>query len=222
MRIKKISSDKIIVQLTDSDLEYFDLDIDRCRPQAADLHKLLFEVMELVKTETGFDPYNGGQVVVEAAMSQNGMSLTISKLRPENKKLSREEFAKVKRISTKSALTADDVRSIADGMRESRPKKSTSKKSVHIFNTYADFEAAVCVIAADGLKDAQLYRRGGRYALVYAAMPEHRVENLLSEYCVHTLHNDVAAYSIGESWVPVSEGEALVTMAENIRKMNYL
>ena len=50
--------------------------------------------MELVKSETGFDPYNGGQVVVEAAMSQNGMSLTISKIRTGNSSITRGQFNK--------------------------------------------------------------------------------------------------------------------------------
>ena len=101
MRIKKISSDKIVVQLTDTDLEYFDLDIGERPPQAADLHNFLFEVMELVQTETGFDPYHGGQVIVEASTSSEGMSLVISKIHNDKSRVSREDFSKRKKIRVK-------------------------------------------------------------------------------------------------------------------------
>ena len=220
LRIKKISSDKIIVQLTDSDLEYFDLDIDRSQPQAADLHKLLFEVMELVKTETGFDPYNGGQVIVEASMSQNGMSLIISKIRSRKQKMTREEFSKVKSVSVKSGLTAEDIRKIADNLKPC--KKTISKKSILIFDSYEDLETAMCVVPCEEFNSAKLYRRGGRYAVVYKKAPECKSENILSEYSVHTLRNDIVANSINESWDLVTHGCGLMDMADNIRKMNYL
>ena len=127
MRIKKISNDKIVVQLTDSDLEYFDVDIDNATPQSTDLHKFLFEVMELVKRVTGFAPYNGGQVVVEAAMSQNGMSLTISKIRTGNSSITREQFNKAKKVTVKSkeCVSHTDIAQLAEcsGIRKRNLKK---------------------------------------------------------------------------------------------------
>ena len=224
MRIRKISSDKIVVQLTDSDLEYFDLNIYESRPQAEDLHKLLFEVMELVKTETGFDPYNGGQVVVEASMSQSGMSLIISKVCSGKKRMTRDEFSKVKNITVKSDVSADDIANIAKcvGLKTKRLKHHTSKITTFIFNDFQDFENAVCALGETNFSNTSLYRTGKRYALIFKDTLKDEEHNVLSEYSVHIKYGDVAAFSIRESWCLTAENDELSIMAYNIRKMNYL
>ena len=224
MRIKKISSDKIIVQLTDSDLEYYDLDIDQSRPQAEDLHKLLFEVMELVKTETGFDPYNGGQVIVEASMSQNGMSLIISKIRSDKKRMTRDEFSKVKNITVKSDISAEDVTEIAKrvGLKTREKKRNTVSKTTFIFNSFQDFENAICAVGETDFSNVSLYRAGERYALIFNGNLKDVEHNILSEYSIHIKYGDIAALSIRESWDLTAENEELLEMADNLRKMNYL
>ena len=224
MRIKKISSDKIIVQLTDSDLEYYDLNIYESRPQAEDLHKLLFEVMELVKTETGFDPYNGGQVVVEASMSQSCMSLIISKIRSDKKRMTRDEFSKVKNITVKSDVSAEDIANIAKhiGLKTKRQKHHTSPITTFIFADFQDLENAVCAVDVTDFSDVSLYRAGKRYALIFKDKLKNVEQNILSEYSVHIKYGDVAAFSIRESWSLTAEYDELSRMADNIRKMNYL
>ena len=224
MRIKKISCDKIVVQLTDSDLEYFDLDFCERPPQAADLHKMLFEVMELVKTETGFDPYNGGQVVVEAAMSSDGLSLTISRMGTGKKGMTREEFSKVKRVGVKLSgtseqLTKKDIKSILDNVNI---KKSHGESMIFIFNSFSDFEKAVSSLPDADFTDVLLYKDNNRYALIYNEKPDIIKYNILSEFAVHKAKNDVASYSIKEHWSLVLEDDKLSEMAENIRKMNLL
>ena len=222
LRIKKVSSDKIIVQLTDSDLEYFDLDIEKNRPQGEDLHKLLFKVMELVKTETGFDPYSGGQVVVEASMSQNGMSLIISKVRTEKSGITREEFSRVKRISVKSSVTAGDIADIAKSVGLKIKKPCASSKTAFIFDNFQDFEKAVCALDELEFSNVYLYRRSDRYALIYNKSAKTKEQNILSEYSVHIKQGDVAADSIMESWSFAAKDESLAEMVNNIRKINYL
>ena len=225
MRIKKISNDKIVVQLTDSDLEYFDVDIDNTTPQSADLHKFLFEVMELVKSETGFDPYNGGQVVVEAAMSQSGMSLIISKIRTGSAAITREDFNKAKRVTVRSKehISSADIAQLVEctGIRKKKSRKNASCSTVFVFDSFSDFEKAVCVSDFD-FDDALLYRDKSRYALIYPHEVQMCKYNVLSEYALKTKKNDVVADSICESWTAIASGEKLLKMAENLRKMNYL
>lgn len=224
MRIKKISSDKIVVQLTDTDLEYFDLDITENAPQAADLHKFLFEVMELVQTETGFDPYHGGQVVVEATTSPSGMSLIISKIHSDKKRVSRDEFSKVKNIKVKNTagkLTQNDIAELAYncGTPRTKRKKRVSENSVFVFESFSDFEAMVNVLDTFNFSFAALYRNGGRYALISRAFTVQE-QNIISEYAVKYIRNDVVAFDIKEGWVLVAKDNKLAEMAENLREVN--
>lgn len=227
MRIKKISNDKIVVQLTDTDLAYFDLDVGECVPKAADLHKFLFEVMELVQTETGFDPYHGGQVVVEATASANGMSLIISKIKSGKQQISREDFSRIKNIRVKSSKGDESIedKEISDlvgklGIARKKNHKKDSKNTVFVFDNFSDFETAVCMIGNADFSQASLYREGARYALVYSAKPDACECNIMSEYAAKKITNDVAAYSIIEGWTLVTRYESLNVMAENLRQMN--
>ena len=223
MRIKKISSDKIVVQLTDTDLEYFDLDIGERPPQAADLHNFLFEVMELVQTETGFDPYHGGQVIVEASASSEGMSLVISKIHNDKSRVSREDFSKIKKIRVKNAekvTQAEVSKLITDaGVPYTKRRKRVSENTVFIFESFSDFEDAVNVVDTFNFAMAELYRDGARYALISRAFTVQE-RNIISEYAMNCVKNDVVAYDIREGWVQVSKSNELCEMTENLRKMN--
>ena len=224
MRIKKISSDKIVVQLTDTDLEYFDLDFDEHAPQAADLHKFLFEVMELVQTETGFDPYHGGQVVVEATTSPNGMSLIISKIHTDKKPITRETFSRIKNIKVKATsekVGQKDMSALVNGMGMAQPKRKRriSKNTVFVFENFSDFESAVCVMTGTDFSDASLYREKERYALISSNFNEKEC-NIMSEYAIQTAKNDVVAYDIKEGWSPVVTDYELRDMVESLREMN--
>lgn len=219
MRIKKISNDKIIVQLTDMDLEYFDLDFDERTPQSADLHKFLFEVMELVKTETGFDPYHGGQVVVEASASQNGMSLIISKIHTNKKQITRDEFARVKGIKVKSAAQKVSHEDIASLVSHPKRKKRVSDSFIFIFECFADFEAVVKVLDTFNFSLASLYREGERYALISTAFTSQE-KNIISEYAMKSVRNDVVASDIREGWSEVAKSDILREMTDNLKEMN--
>lgn len=222
LRIKKISSDKIVVQLTDTDLEYFDLDIGEQPPQAADLHNFLFEVMELVQTETGFDPYNGGQVVVEASTSSDGMSLVISKIHSNKKTISRENFSKIKNVRVKNSEKPTHAE-VSTLLRETgmpnRKKKRVSDNTVFIFESFADFESAVNVIDTFDFAMAELYRDGARYALISRAFTVQE-RNIVSEYAIKSVKNDVVAFDIREGWTPVAKLDELREMAENLKETN--
>ena len=80
MNIRKMPRGGIGVFLSDDDLEQYGIDTETERPQSMELHRMLFDVMENVRKQTDFDPYNGGQVVVEAMVVPGGMDLHINKI----------------------------------------------------------------------------------------------------------------------------------------------
>ncbi len=198
MRIKKISCDKVVVQLTNSDLEHFDLDMEN-RPQS-DIHKFLFKVMELVKDETGFDPYHGGQVMVEASPSESGMVLVISKIPLGKKKMSEDEFSKIKSIKVKET-----------------PKTRPYKKTVFIFEFYQDLENAMVMIPDSVLSLMTLRRGDGRYALVTESNVETNLRHLICEHTSKWGRYSPKLCYVTENWDEIMSGDELVTMAMNVR-----
>lgn len=230
MRIKKISRDEVMVYLTMQDLEYFDFNPVGKIPQQADLHRLLFEVMELVQTETGFDPYHGGQVVVEASASAAGMNLSISKVNTgRSRRITREEFkkAKVVRIRQKSDFDTDDfsndeIRELIDRLEIGaaiKEKMKSKKDEIFIFDKFTSLEGALSLLPDDVTEKCALYRNGNRYALLTALTKGSRYSNILSEFAQSSCTYEIVERDIREGWSPVAEKEALVDMAGAIRDM---
>ena len=91
MRIEKLNKDKIKVTLTTAELINLDIDVKRLSPDSKELHTFLFHIMETIREETGFNPYNG-QVVVEATPSQDGISILVKRLNKGIKKITEEQF----------------------------------------------------------------------------------------------------------------------------------
>ena len=89
MRIEKLNKDKIKVTLTTAELINLDIDVKRLSPDSKELHTFLFHIMETIREETGFNPYNG-QVVVEATPSQDGRSKKVVSVKPKKKELGTE------------------------------------------------------------------------------------------------------------------------------------
>lgn len=222
MRIQKISTDKVVVQLTDTDLEHFDLDFEKSIPQAADLHKLLFEVMEIVKNETGFDAYRGGQVVVEATPFENGLSLLITKIRTEKKSMSYEDFSKIKRVRVKEkrAVSHDELRDMAKKLGIIKDSKNSKNELVsYIFDNFENLESAVCAVPDLDFSDMVLCRNDKKYALIGKRNAEIKEFNVLSEYTARISGKDIVANRIKEGWQLIAENDELVRMTNEIRKM---
>lgn len=80
MRIERVEGNrKIRVMLSQSDLLEMNINIRALTPDSPELHSFLFRIMEYVKRETGFNA-KSGQVVVEAAPSEGGVVLTVTKI----------------------------------------------------------------------------------------------------------------------------------------------
>lgn len=199
LRIRKISCHKVIVQLTNNDLDQLDLDLIN-KPQE-NIHKFLFDVMKEVEIQTGFDPYHGGQVIVEATPSDTGMDLVISKIPTRNRKMTREEFRKIKSIKVK----------------EPQKIKKAEHRMVFVFNTYEDFENAVVRMDNDSLLCMTLYRNESKYALISGGEINQNTKNIICEYSSRWGKYSPLHCHIVESWQEVHSGESLIEMAENIK-----
>lgn len=199
LRIQKISCHKVIVHLTNNDLDKLDIDLEK-KPKE-NIHKFLFEVMERVQIQTGFDPYHGGQVIVEASSNEHGMELVISKIPDKTRKLSREEFSRVKSIK----------------VRQTRKIKRDENKTVIIFNTYLDFENAVSRIPDEFFNNTQLYRRNGKYALVTSNKIAESVKQILCEYSLRIGRYTPKHCQILESWEIIASDSGLSDMCRNIK-----
>ncbi len=221
-----VSSREVLVYLTKQDLEFFDVEFDEASPipQSGDLHRFLFELMEIVQTETGFDPYKNGQVVVEAVQSNEGMQLNISKIGMSKKrKMTRSEFKKgvrVKKADDPEIAANDELLSLLRSL-DKRLAECSSEKSVETF-VFSDFNAlddALCHAYGAALGDSVLYRNGERYAIVAKMRRGGRLYNVLSEFAQIYHGGDVLAADIGEGWKKIASGSGLKDMAKALKSM---
>ncbi len=233
LKIKKISNEEVIVFLNTRDLELFDLSPDSFEPRSAELHRFLFMLMETVREETGFDPYDG-QVVVEAATSKNGVHLSISRIKRTNRKISKENFNRAAGVRIKSSNTGNSrgmdpaggrqYRSLLDEKphgkmaRRSRDKRRDSC-FIFIFSAYSDMESALCTLENTYIEKGELYRSGKRYAMLLPISSLDGCYHLL-EFSESCSRNSIAADGIREGWKKVTEGGGLVELANAVRDMN--
>lgn len=79
MKIEKLEMNRVRVTLYAPDLIDMDINIKSLIPGSAKLHGFLYEIMERVRVETGFNPYRG-QVVVEASPEADRIVLTVTRV----------------------------------------------------------------------------------------------------------------------------------------------
>ncbi len=241
MKIKKISNEEVIVFLNTSDLELFDLSPESFEPRSAELHRFLFMLMETVREETGFDPYEG-QVVVEAATSENGVHLSISKINHASRKISKENFNKATSVKIKGSsqigrrerksASGHDADMAADRLYRSlfneqphgrMPRKGSDRKRegcfIFFFSTYIDMESALCTLKNSYISKGELYRNNKRYAMILPLLSLDGCYHLL-EFSESCSKSRIAADDIREGWKKVAEGGELLRLAEAVKEMH--
>lgn len=70
---------KIRVRLTGDDLINMNINVAMLTPDSPELHRFLLCIMDRIKRETGFEA-DGGRLMVEAAPSDGGVTLTVTRL----------------------------------------------------------------------------------------------------------------------------------------------
>ena len=131
MQIEKEDSNKIRIILKPIDLAEMNVSIENLKPDSPQLHNFLYEIMERVREETGFNPY-AGQIVVEALPIGEGMILTVTRI-SQQKKTAVPPKAKIRRVK---AVIND---------------KSKKKSTAFVFDSFDDFCSAFTVLNKETL-----------------------------------------------------------------------
>lgn len=199
MRIEKLNKDKIKVTLTTAELINLDIDVKRLSPDSKELHTFLFHIMETIREETGFNPYNG-QVVVEATPSRDGISIMIKRLNRDSKKITKEQFEKVTSVKIK--------------------KKKQSTELVFYFETFNDMCGAICGMDRDSLANASLFKLNKTYCILI----KNDNENTKGIYIIKEFAERMSIYPLQNEYIKehallVAKGQKLVEMAENVKRL---
>jgi len=195
MKIEKVDNHKITVTLTFEDLEDFDMSLENLTPESSELHTFLFRIMEQVKLETGFNPYNG-QIIVEAKPSNDGVTLVVTKLDGENDKKAKQ---KIKNI---------------------RAKKAPPRTAVYKFQSFDSLCGALARVEQTIISCSSLHKMQGIYYLtVYTDLPYARYNSIISEFCDDFDAPDMFEEILREHGELIAEHENLITMADEIKKL---
>lgn len=194
MKIEKMDINKVRVVLTEEDLDSFDITLEHLTPESAELHTFLFKIMEQVKLETGFNPYNG-QIIVEAKPSNNGITLMVTKIEQKPAPISRQ---KIKNI---------------------RAKKKTLKARIYRFDKFEALCSAMAQLPTDVLVQSVLYRMDSSYYLAVSVKEFTLYHTILSEFCDEYQHPDMYEAFLKEHSEVIAEHNALVAMAEKSKNL---
>ena len=191
MKIEKLENDKIKVSLTTEDLLSHDISNESVTPDSPKLHKFLFEIMESVMEETGFNPYSG-QVVVEAVQDKTGITLFISKLK---------NAVDIKKTKVKSVKINKDIH-----------------KNRYIFNSFENLCEAFKSINPSELKGSSLYKYENKWYITVLSKNT-ALNCVFLEYC-DKLSENVSDLFLKEHAELIARGENLISMVNGIKTLD--
>lgn len=198
MRIERLSDTRIRVTLTTADLVGLDINIEQLRPDSKELHSFLFNIMETIKEETDFNPYNG-QVVVEAMPSSEGISIVVSKIYENRQGITPGRLKKIKSVT---------------------PHIKKAAAEVFYFECMDDLCGALAVLDEDALLNSSLYRLDGRYYYVIKNVNRlYKSLGILFEYASCKSGHLLRESFIKEHGQLIAEKESLLNMANGIKTL---
>lgn len=199
MKIEKLTDNKIKVTLTTTDLIKLNIDVEQLSPDSKELHSFLFNIMDTIREETGFNPYSG-QIVVEAMPSRDGMSITVSRIQMKSKKISRDEFNSATSVKAKI--------------------KKSSLMDIFYFDSFNDLCTALGEVSMNDLADAILYQINNTYYFAVNSDMEHiACRSVMSEFSEGHSVNTAPITYIKEHGKLIAKGLELVHMTENIKHL---
>lgn len=199
MKIEKLNNNKIKVTLTTMDLINLDIDVEQLAPDSKELHTFLFHIMETIREETGFNPYNG-QVVVEATPSREGISILVSKLCSDTKKITKERFSNAKGVKARV--------------------KNLSDAKVFYFKDFEDMCMALVEIPVSSLSGGFLYKLNNTYCFVIKNdIHSSRCSAVMAEFAAKSSEYPLQVAYIREHGRLVAKGNELVLMTREIRNL---
>ncbi|MDD6483734.1 MAG: adaptor protein MecA [Clostridiales bacterium] len=202
MRIERLAQNKIVVMLTSDDLVGLDINVHTLNDDKNVLNRFLIHVMEVIREETGFNPYSG-QIVVEAKSIREGLVITVSKL--------------------------GDAPLIKKGPRHitARVKKSPDRTETFYFDSFDDVCDALMRLDGEIYESCELYKIDDIYVMLLCCNrfnKENKGEYfgsicVLSEYSSRTSVFDNQHCHVREHGRLIAKGEKLKSMAEGLRKI---
>ena len=195
MRIEKLEMNKIKVTVFPVDLMDMNVSISNLKPDSPQLHNFLFEIMEKVKEETGFNPY-AGQIMVEASPVGDCIELVVTKINNNQKEEPKKVTRKVKAVL----------------------KNKEIKKEVYFFNTFDDLCEALKELENESLLNAECYEIEKKYALSIK-IKSATEENILREFCCSMDNKKLSSVFLSEHAKKIASGESLAKMAEGIKSL---
>lgn len=200
MRIEKLNSNKIKVTLTTMDLINLDIDVEQLAPNSKELHTFLFHIMETIREETGFNPYNG-QVIVEATPSKEGIIILVSKIACDKKKISRENFNRARGVTAKV--------------------KQLSGSRIFYFKNFDDMCMALAEAPVNSLSSGFLYKLNSTYCFIIKNdMCNNVCSAVMTEFAAKISESPLQSTYIKEHGKLVAKGNELVLMAKEMH--NFL
>ena len=200
MRIEKLADNKIKVTLTTADLTRLNIDINNLTPSSRELHTFLFHIMETVREETGFNPYNG-QIVVEATPMREGIIVLISKLKRVKANFTRDQLKRARVV-------------------RARVKDTDVEADAYGFASFDDLCRAFALIEDDAFVHSMLYKIDGVYCcLMNRKSGSRSSRHILSEFASEVA-SPMKAEHIKEHGELIESGSKLARMAAGIKKLN--
>lgn len=198
MRIERLKGNRVRVTVTAADLMGLNINIEQLRPNSKELHAFLFNIMETIKEETDFNPYNG-QVVVEAMPSSDGISIIVSKI---------HEGAVKTPIKAKGR-----IKSVTPHIKKSPP-------GIFFFEEMDDLCGALVRLEESVLLKSKLYKSDkGYFFILPNAARFSNACGVLAEFSQRQIRRTLQEKFICEHYTPIANAESLVTMAEGIKKL---
>lgn len=178
MKVEKISPNKFRLTFSDEDLKDFGVDFENIRYNSEDAQELFWNLIERADIEEEFFK-DDAQIVVEAVATKNaGLTMTITRVSDNSKKLPK---IRQKKEKTKKHY---DISPIIFSFREFEDLVQACKYIENIF-----------------VGISRLYKMDGEYYLVMDAVHESvaiSVDTVLYEYGEKVVNSDIAEGKLAE------------------------
>ena len=198
MRIERLSDSRVRVTLTNTDLVGLNISVEQLRPDSKELHTFLFNIMETIRSETDFNPYNG-QVVVEAMPSSEGISIIISKIHTNREKTLSDKSKRIKSIT---------------------PHIKKKAAEVFCFECMDDLCNGLSQMEEEVFLQSSLYRMDGKYYFILSeAKGFVKSISVLLEYSSKYGSGMICENFVREHGSLVAEHESLMNMANGIKNL---
>lgn len=229
MHIERLEENKIKVTLTRADLLNMNIDINKLGSESTELNSFLFRLMERIREETGFNPY-GGQVLMEAMPTVDGINIFVSKVKGDIGKVSggiigtnggREKSGKGKKISREQFNKLKGVR-----VKKEKPSAEDKKKAQNVcmetfyIDSFDDVCGALANIKYSVLLKCALYRLEDRYCiLIPRTLKNISAMGVLMEFACDRASSSMTEIYVAEHGELIARGRRLANMGKGIRNL---